>query len=314
MEDLKILSAHDVRLALPMKAAIDAMRETFSLLSAGDVDLPLRTNVTIPSQDGCMLSMPARAGRVIGVKVVSVFPRNPSRGRPRVNATLLLLDPETGEPMALLDGEAITALRTGAATGLATGLLARQDAKRVAIIGSGVQARTQLEGVCAVRWVDSAVVYSPTRKHAEQYAQEMAKVEGLPNRIDVADSAAEAAGDADIICTATSSAEPVLGDADVPDGAHVNAIGSFTPEMREIDPALLGRARVIVDQRQAAMAEAGEVIAAVEGGRLTEEDLVELGDVVQGRVPGRESESQVTVFKSVGIGVQDVVAAARALR
>lgn len=293
--------------------AIGAMRDAFALLARGEVVMPLRSSVPLPGSEGTFLVMSARAGDVFGAKLVSVMPRNPARGLPAVHATVVMFDPETGAPAAVLDGESLTAIRTGAVSGLATDLLARPDARRVAIIGSGVQARTQLEAVCAVRQIDAVSVWSRTRANAARYAAEMTQRDWAPEEIVVVGSVAEAVAGADVVCLATAAAEPVLLAEHVRPGMHINAVGSFTPAMCEFDPAILGAARVVVDQREAAMAEAGEVIAAVDGGVIEESALVELGVVVAGREAGRQSGSQVTVFKSVGLAVQDVVAGTRLL-
>ena len=312
---LRVLSASDVRQALPMRTAIDAMRVAFGQLSAGEVDLPLRTAIDVPKQNGVALVMSARCEIPLGLggKFVTVFPENPGVGRSLIHAAVLLLSPETGEVVALLEGMSLTAIRTGAASGLATDLLARPDATRVGILGSGVQARTQLEAVCCVRDVESVWVYSPTRAHATRFAKEMAELPDVPVTVRVASSAQDAVRDADVVCTATTSSDPVLSAGDVQPGAHINGVGSFTPQMREIAPELLGRARVVVDQREAALTEAGEVIAAVRDGLLKESTLVELGEIVNGSVPGRTPGDQITVFKSVGVAVQDLCAAARAV-
>lgn len=312
---VRILSAKEVREALPMRAAIDAMREAFGLLAAGRAEVPLRTQVRVPGQDAVAVVMPGRCDVPLGLgaKIVSVFPRNPAAGRPLIHAAVVLLDAETGEVAALLEGTALTAIRTGAASGLATDLLARPDARRVAILGSGAQARTQLLAVCCVRKVEAVSVYSRTPAHAARFAEEMAGAEGVPERIATSKSARDAAHGADIVCTATSAMSPVLWLDDVAAGTHINAIGSFTPEMVEIDPALVGRARVVVDQREAAMAEAGEVIAAVRAGLIAEKDLVELGRIVNGAPPGRTTKEEITLFKSVGLAVQDLCAGARAV-
>jgi ornithine cyclodeaminase/alanine dehydrogenase-like protein (mu-crystallin family) len=290
-----------------------AMRDAFGQLSAGTAEVPVRTSVSVPERDAVTLVMPGRCDVPFGLggKLVSVFPQNVDAGLPVVNAVVVLLDPVSGQVAALLEGGALTAIRTGAASGLATELLARPDAKHVAIIGAGVQARTQLQAVCYVREIESVAVYAPAG--AEAFAHEMAGRGDVPGSVRVADSAREAAQSADIVCTATSSLEPVLTADDVAPGTHINAIGAFTPEMREIDPNLVGTARVVVDQREASLAEAGEVIAAVRQGLTSEADLVELGDVVNGDLLGREHEDQVTLFKSVGVAVQDLCAGAKAV-
>ena len=298
-----------------MREAIDAMRDAFGQLSGGRAELPLRASITVPRENGVALVMSARCDVPfgLGAKFVTVYPWNPEAGRPLVHGAVLLFDPETGVPAALLEGTALTALRTGAASGLATELLARKDATRVAVIGSGAQARTQLEAVCCVRRVESVAVYSIDQPGAERFVQQMAGNRGVPRDVGVVGSAREAAREADIVCTATSSAEPVLGPDDVASGVHINAIGSFTPEMQEIDPSLIGGARVFVDQRRASLAESGEIIAAVRDGLIEERELFELGEIVNGEVRGRVDDAQITLFKSVGVAVQDLCAGARAL-
>ena len=298
-----------------MRAAIDAMREAFGQLARGEVDMPLRAAVEIPEQDAVTLVMPGRA-RVqygLGAKLVSVFPTNPGAGLPLIHSAVILLDPQTGRVAALLEGGALTAIRTGATSGLATDLLARAGAASVAIVGAGVQARTQLEAVCCVRPIEHVWVYSRSREESERFAVEMEEKLDVPDGIRVASSAGEAVGNADVVCTATTSSSPVLRSGQISSGTHINAVGSFTREMRELDPALLAGAYVVVDQREAALAEAGEVIAAVVEGLLSESALVELGAIVNGDAPGRTSDEQITVFKSVGLAVQDLVAGASAV-
>ena len=297
-----------------MRDAIESMRVAFAELSAGRVDLPQR--VSISSSDGAVtLVMPGRLDVpfALGAKIVSVFPGNEAKGLPLIHAAVVLLDGETGEIAGLLDGQSLTAIRTGAASGLATDLLARPDASRVAIIGAGVQARTQLEAVCCVREVEDIWVYSRTRENAERFAREAEETgqASVAARIRVVESAREAVRDADIICTATSSPTPVLGLDDVTSGMHINAVGSFTAEMRELDPVLVGKCRVVVDHRPAAMEEAGEVIAAVREGLISEGDMVEIGEIVNCSCEGRTSDDQITLFKSVGVAVQDLAAGAR---
>lgn len=312
---IRILPAAAVRAALTMPDAIDAMREAFGQLADGRASLPLRTTIAVAKRDGAMLVMPARCEAPLGLggKLVSVFPGNLDRGLPLIHAVVVLLSPDTGETRALIEGTALTALRTGAASGLATELLARPEARRVAMIGAGVQARTQLEAVCCVRDIEEVSVFSRRKDGAQRFAREMAGEGNIPNRLVVAGSAADAVEEADIVCLATTSASPVIRVDDVPAGCHINAVGSYTPDMIELDPALVARSRVVVDQRQAAMTEAGEVIAAVTRGLLAEGDLIELGAVVNGAATGRRDESEITLFKSVGVATQDLCAADRAV-
>ncbi len=318
---MKILSAPDVRAALPMSDAIDAMREAFAAVSGGGggADVPLRTHIDLPGDRGATLTMSAvtRSPVRLGTKLLTLFPGNPGRDLPFIQGLVVMFDEATGRPSGLLEGMTLTALRTGAASGLATDLLARPDGSRVAIIGSGTQARTQLEAMCCVRPIEQVAVYSRTPANAAGFAEEMNGRLNLLSPIHVAATAAEAADGADIICTATNAYVPVLASADVAAGAHVNAVGSFTPDMQELDMELLSRARIVVDQRSAALAEAGELIAAIDAGAVSEEGLIELGDIVSGVHAARERNDGggggVTVFKSVGLAVQDLCAAARAL-
>lgn len=312
---LRVLSASAVRASLSMPAAIDAMRPAFGQLSAGSVDLPLRTVLRVPDGDATLLVMPGRCEVPLGLggKFVSVFPHNRERTLPLIHAAVLLLSPTTGEPYALLEGTALTAIRTGAASGLATDLLARPDATRVAIIGSGVQARTQLEAVACVRNIEEVNVYTRTRAHAERFAEEMAGRGSIPDRVSVRGSAREACARADIVCVATTSSTPVLLADDIAAGSHVNAVGSYTARMVELEPEMAARARVFVDQRTATMAEAGEIIAALGRGLIQAGDLTELGEVVNGKALGRRDTAEITLFKSVGVATQDLCAAGRAV-
>lgn len=212
----------------------------------------------------------------------------------------------------MLEGMTLTAIRTGAASGLATQLLARRNSATVGIVGSGAQARTQLEAVCTVRKISEVRVFSRTPKNARRFAREMSNVGPVPE-VRVVGSAGEAADGADVVCAATPATRPVLGLGDISRGAHINAVGSFTPQMREIAPALVQRAKIFVDSREAALAEAGELIACVTDGSIGRE-LVELGEVADGSETGRENSEHITLFKSVGLAVQDLCAAEVALR
>lgn len=304
---LRVLSADDVRAACDMRGAIDAMREAFGALSGGEATVPLRVGLDTP--DGVTLFMPAhlRDSGAAAAKVVSVHPGNAERGLPVIHAVVLTLDPSTGLPTALLEGGWLTALRTGAAGGLAADLLARPDAEVVALFGAGVQARTQLEAVRCVRDVSEVRIRSRTRASAERLAGELSGVEvRLPSGAD------EAVDGADVVIAATSSSTPVFDGARVTPGTHVTAVGSFKPEMREVDTALVARATVFVDQREAALAEAGDLAGPIADGAVDRGVIAaELGEVVLGIHPGRTSEAEVTFFKSVGNAAQDVAVAAR---
>ncbi|MFP3854067.1 MAG: ornithine cyclodeaminase family protein [Anaerolineales bacterium] len=313
---LRLLSRDDLRAALPMADAIKAMADAYSQLSAGTAEIPLRSRLAVPEVDGVTLFMPALVPQTheMAIKVVSVFPRNSQLELPTIHALVLALDPTNGQPLALIEGGSLTALRTGAGSGLATKLLARPEASTVGIFGSGVQARSQLEAVCEVRHIQTVRVYSPTRSHALAFAKEMAGKGPIPENIQVADSPSGLMT-ADVLCTATTSTTPVFDGDELQPGTHINAVGSFTPEMEEVDLRTLEQSTIFVDSRSAVLEEAGELIGPIQRGDLSEEAIhAEIGEVVLNRAEGRTSEDEITYFKSVGVAVQDTVAAGRALK
>jgi ornithine cyclodeaminase/alanine dehydrogenase-like protein (mu-crystallin family) len=309
-----ILTASDVQHALPMKAAIQAMKQAYASLSAGKAEIPLRTRLDIQPQNGVCLFMPAyvqtQEGDALAVKVVSLFPNNPERGLAFIQAAVLIFEPDTGRLLAILEGSALTAIRTGAASGAAIDILARPESKVVAIFGAGAQARTQLEAACLVRSIEQVWVFDLSFDKAQSFAREMAGKQPVPADLQVAETPQQAIADADIICTATTSNSPVFADEDLKPGTHISAVGSYTPEMQEISSATLARARVVVDSRIAALAETGDLIQPIQSGIFGEDHIyAELGEIVLGNKPGRNSPEQITVFKSVGVAVQDAVAA-----
>jgi ornithine cyclodeaminase len=273
----------------------------------------------VPDEGAVTLFMPARVSGDLGAKVVSVFPNNPARGLPTVSGLLLLIDAATGQPAALMDATYLTALRTGAASGAATDLLAAPGARTAAVLGTGAQADTQVVAVCTARPIDRVWVYS---RRAENVTAFVRRVQPeVRAKLVPAASTAEAVREADVVCAATTSATPVFDGRDLQPGAHVNGIGSFTKAMQEVDAETVRRAgRVFVDCRAAALEEAGDVILPLRLGLITEADLIELGAVVAGEHPGRTAAEEITLFKGVGVAVQDVatggeiVRRARALR
>ena len=288
---MRILSADDVRHCVDMPAAIEAMRGAFAALSGGHATVPVR--VALESEKGVSLFMPAHLTDVdqAGAKVVSVNPGNAALGLPAIHA--------------LMDGTWLTALRTGAVGGLAADLLAREESRTVALFGAGVQARTQLEAVRCVRDIEHVRIFSPSGSSADKLARELVDVTAIS-----ASSPNEALDGADIVIAATNSKTPVFDSTLIEPGTHVTGVGSFTLDMIEVDPALVQRARVIVDQREAIMEEAGEIVAAIREGLVDESVMVaEIGEVVSGRHPGRTSDDEITFFKSVGNAVQDVAVA-----
>ena len=309
-----ILNVDDVRKALPMRAAIAAMRQAFAALGEGRAQVPLRATLSVPPEQGTTLVMPAfvegEEGRALILKVVSVFPGNRDRNLPLIHAAVIALEAETGRVLAVLEGGAVTAIRTGATSGLATDLLARKNSRTLALFGCGVQARTQLEAVCTVRAIETVWVQSPTPRKVEAFLAEMAGRGPIPRDIRRATDARQAVAEADIICTATTSATPVFDDDALKPGVHVNAVGSFQPHVQEIPAATVARALVVVDEREAALSEAGDLIRPLEEGLIHRDHVhADLGEVVLGKAAGRSSEEQLTLFKSVGLAVQDAVAA-----
>ena len=306
---MRILSRAQVRETIGMPTAIEVMRSAFAALSSGKATVPMR--LALEGQAGVTLLMPAHLHESgsSGVKVVSVYPRNPGLGVPVIQAVILVLDGATGAVRAMMDGTWLTALRTGAAGGLATDLLARADSSTVALFGAGVQARMQLEAVRCVRPVTDVRVVSRSGASAEAL---VAELEGVPARR--VERPEDALLGADIVITATNSTTPVFDGSLVEPGAHVTAIGSFTPDMREVDTALVLRARVVVDQRDAALSEAGDIMGPIRDGAADASVVsAELGDIIVGRAPGRLEHDEITLFKSVGNAVQDVAIAAHVL-
>ena len=312
-QTIRFLSGEDVRTSLTMNQAIEAMKEAFMELSAGKATVPPRVPIDIAQHNATALFMPVYlpSAQKIGLKVVSVFGNNPAQGLPLIHALVMVFDGNTGCPLAVMDGEYLTALRTGAASGLATDLLARRQADTVAIFGAGRQGRTQLEGVAAVRAIKQAYIFDPDEARAAAFAAELSGRLGL--KIDVAEST-DVLSEADIICTATTSADPVFLDGKLKAGVHINGVGSFKPSLCEIPPETVVRAKVVVDSIASCMAEAGDLIMPIKRGMVTENHIyAEIGEIAAGKKAGRSSEEEITIFKSVGNAVQDLAAAARAL-
>jgi ornithine cyclodeaminase len=305
---IRTLSAADIERLLPMADAIDVAADALRALSACEGEYPARMHVALPRGDA--LVMPGYDGqRHFGVKVVTVHPGNAAFGKPGTQASYLLIDADDGEPKLVCDGTALTALRTGAASGLATRRLAMADARVLTIIGAGGQARTQVEAVCAVRKITDLHVVSRDAARADAFIASLRT--RLPHlHIDSA-KAEEAAASAQVIVTATSSSSPVLISDWVRPGSHINAIGSYTPDMCELDPALLARATLFVDQRAAALAGAGEILAAIRMGLIASDAMAEIG-----RAPedARRTDDEITVFKTVGHAALDLFTAVELLR
>jgi ornithine cyclodeaminase len=315
---MKVLTTIDVKRALPMKDCIDAMKRGFIAVSNGKAEVPLRTRVPIPSRNAVSIFMPAYveddAGEALAIKIVSLFPGNPEIGKAFIQAAVLVLDPRTGTPIALIDGSSLTAIRTGAGSGAATELMSRKDCRIAAIFGAGAQGRTQLEAICTVRTIEQAWIYDPDPERAKAFLADMSGISPVPSDLRIADSPDQAVSNADIICCATTSSKPIFSDASLKPGVHINAIGSYTPEMQEVPSETIARALVVVDSISATLAETGDLIRPINEGVFTQEHIyAELGEIAQGNKPGRKNAAQITYFKSVGIAVQDVLAAQLAL-
>lgn len=313
-----ILTAHDIKKALPMRDCIESMKQAYAALSDGKAVVPLRTRLALPSHQAMSLFMPAfvstQEDNALAVKVVSIFPENPERDLALIQAAVLVLEADTGRPMALLEGSALTAIRTGAGSGAAIDLLARDDSAIVSVFGAGTQGRTQLEAACSVRKIEKAWIFDISSKRAQAFVQELAGKGPIPKNLEVAENPRQAASQADIICTATTSSTPLFEDVDVKPGTHISAIGSYTPAMQEVPAETVARALVIVDSRSATLAETGDLIQPMNAGLFGKDHVhAELGEIVLGRKPGRSSPDQITYFKSVGLAVQDALAAQLAL-
>jgi ornithine cyclodeaminase/alanine dehydrogenase-like protein (mu-crystallin family) len=309
-----ILGADEVRRALPMRETIEVMKRAYAAYSAGRAEVPLRTQLVIAPHQATSLFMPAyvrtEKEEALAVKVVSLFPGNPARALEFIQAVVLLLESDTGRPVALLEGRTLTSIRTGAASAAAADLLAWPNSRVAAVFGAGVQGRAQLEAVCTVRKIETAWIYDSDPKKARQFVDDLAGHGSIPKDIRIAANPAQAVKHAEIICTATTSKSPVFSDSDLKPGAHISAIGSYLPEMQEVPPETIQRAMVVVDSRTAALAETGDLILPIRQGMFTEKHIhAELGEIVLGTKPGRQYADEITYFKSVGVAVQDAMAA-----
>jgi ornithine cyclodeaminase/alanine dehydrogenase-like protein (mu-crystallin family) len=305
-----VLNQEEVERLLDMEGCIAAMEGALAALARGEVHVPLRF-VMRPGDEPSLLGlMPAhRAGAtpLYSLKTVAVFPDNPKRGLDAHQGTVTLFDGETGEVRVLMNASAITAIRTAAVSAVATRLLAREDARVLGILGAGVQARSHLGALPLVRKFDTVRISSRTPERAQALAAEVGA--------EAVDSAEAAVRDADVVVTATSSAEPVLAREWLKPGAHVNAVGGRPPQMTELDTATIADSAFFVDRRESAEAEAGDYRAAIESGAIRPDHIRgELGEVVIGAKPGRSSDDELTVFRSLGLAVEDLAAAEYVVR
>ncbi len=294
-----------------MAECIEVMADALASHARGEVFQPLRTIVRPPEANGLLGLMPAfRAGEegALGLKAICVFPQNPAKGKDAHQGAVLLFSRETGEMLALMNASAITAIRTAAVSAVATRLLAGEEPQQLAIIGAGVQARTHLAALASVRTIKVVRIACRNIEHAHQLVREMQS--SFPFSIEPVSSNEEAVRGADLIVTATSSQEPVINKDWISPGAHVNAIGTHSPHSREIDSATMAAAKIFVDRRESALNESGDYLLAAKEGLITPESIVaEIGELLLGTKEGRTSSTEITLFKSLGLAIEDVACA-----
>ncbi len=301
-----LLSRREVDKLISMRETIEAVEEAFRAKGLGKVQMPPKSYVFFNRYQGDFRVMPAYLEdmEAAGVKIVNVHPQNPSKyGMPTVMATIVLIDPRTGAPLAIMDGTTITNVRTGAAGAVAAKYLARKDSRVVAMIGAGVQARFQLLALNEIFKIEEVRVNDSAEKNAKKYASEMEKQLSIDVKIT---DTPEAVQDADIIVTTTPVREPLIMNEWIPEGVHINAIGADAPGKEELDPKILKRAKIVVDDWEQA-SHSGEINIPLSKGMLTcDEIYAEIGEIISGRKPGRTSRDEITVFDSTGLAVQDI--------
>lgn len=303
----RILSRLDVETLLPMKTAIKLMESAFSQLSSGKAQVPIRTHLHLDDIEAEALFMPVYLSEQAhtGLKMVNMNPKNPALGLPLIQALMLVTNARTGRAMGMMDAASITAIRTGAASGLATDLLAREDAKVLAVFGTGGQAYCQIEAILAVRDIQHIWVYGRDEAKGVTFTEKI--TEKFEVNCQWANSLTKLS-EADIICTSTTSSNPLFALENLKPGVHINGIGAYRADMAEIDAKIVGQSQVYVDQRAACIKEAGDIIQAIEKGEITKNDIIgELGELVVNKIKGRQDDNSITFFKSVGNAAQDLV-------
>jgi len=311
MSRMLVLSATDLQRVLPMPAAIEAMEEAFAL-NSDEFQIPVRSQFPLRESNGIFLLMPAHAARLgkIGTKLVSVFPGNASRGIDPVQASYLLFSGEDGRLLSIMDGKYITAVRTAATSAVATKWMARKSASRLSIFGTGTQAIYHLRAVSLVRPIAEARICGLTTENSAAFVRAWTQEFPFPLLVS---SSNEAAAQADILCTCTDSSLPVFQGSVLKEGTHINAVGAFRPNTRELDDDVVRSARIVVDTMDGAMAEAGDILIPLAGGALAARQIVgDLAQVIAGEAASRLNEGEITIFKSVGFALQDLVAGIKA--
>ena len=305
-----VVSAHEVEELLPTGECVEVMARALATLGSGDGINPLRTGMLLPDKVGLLGMMPSYLANpaAVGIKVVTVFPGNHGTEFDSHQGAVLLFEMVHGSLLAVIDASSITAIRTAAVSGLATRLLARQDAHDLALLGTGVQGRTHLEAMLAVRPLRRVRAWSPTPERLERFADEQSAKHGI--EVEAAGSAEDAVRGADIICTVSSAREPILLGDWIEEGAHINAAGSSVKFTRELDTATVVKSKLFVDRRESTLNEAGDFLFPKEEGAIDDDHIVgEIGEILLGDCAGRESDDEITLFKSLGLGVEDLAAA-----
>src|SRR5688572_13328776 len=305
-----LISQQDVPRLLPMRECIDVMGEALQALARGETQLPLRTVIPVPEGRGAFAAMPAVLNNpaAIGIKVITVYPGNHGTDFDSHQGAVLLFEPAHGSLAAIMDASSITAIRTAAVSAVATRALAREDARTLAIIGTGVQAVTHLEAMLAVRPITSVRVWSREAAHARHFIDRESG--SYKVKMESPSSVEDAVNGADIVCTVTSAREPILEGRWIRAGAHVNAVGASTRATREIDSEMVRRSRFYADRRESTLNEGGDFLKAREEGLVTDAHILgEVGDVLVGKAPGRQTAEDGTLFKSLGLAIEDVAAA-----
>lgn len=305
-----IVNQSEVRQLLPMNECIDVMAEALKALARGEAILPLRPVLWLPEKYGALGMMPSYLGNIktMGLKVVSVFPHNHGTEYDSHQGAVLVFETEHGQLLSIMDSSSITAIRTGAVSGVATQHLAREDAHALAILGSGVQARSHLAAMLQARKIEHIRVWSRNAEHAAHFAEREARRYGVS--IDAAQTVQAAVEGADIICTTTAAPEPILKGEWIVPGAHINAVGSSVPFTRELDTAAMVTAKLFVDRRESTVNEAGDFLFAKQEGAISDDHILgEIGELLLGKVKGRNTPDEITVFKSLGLAIEDLAAA-----
>lgn len=309
-----LLSREDIKSVFTMREAVEVVKDAFRLFSEGKSDVPIRTNIQAPEYGGAFLFMPSYVAELnmAAMKVVNIFPQNIDKGMPTTMSQMMLIDGTDGSVCSVLDGAYVTQIRTGAATGAAFDLLAKKDCKKGALIGTGGQAATQLEAMMTVRNLEEVKVFDLNRERLEAFVAQMnEELAAYGTKVLAAESSDHAVEDADLLVCVTPSTRPVFDGNKVKAGATVSCVGSYQPHMQEMSPAVLTRAsKIYFDSEEAVLSEAGDILIPLADGIIAKEDFTgDLGDVILGKVGARQNDEEIIVFKTVGIGTQDLLTA-----